>query len=179
MKRQHFSRVFLNALSIAFVFAANSSPAVAECGKGAAPSYSDIEAIRYVRTNCFGKCPNYEVLFTKDLDCYYVGSEYVQKRGTFSSACAPSVLKSAIAALRAHNFYNLNYDPSIIVLDVPHDIVAVARCGVTTKLDWPSSTSLPNFSSLFEALDAVTDRIHWHKVNASLHSPLPLIASIP
>jgi hypothetical protein len=64
----------------------------------------------------------------------------------------------------------LDYDSSILALDVPHYIVAAERCGVTTKLDWPAFESRRDIESLFDSLDALTQHIHWHKISDSTES---------
>jgi hypothetical protein len=69
--------------------------------------------------------------------------------------------------LQRHEFYRLNYDSSVLVTDVPHYIVAAERCGVTTKLDWPAFQNRKDIESLFDGLDAVTERIRWHKISNS------------
>lgn len=173
-------RLFVNSL-IAVLIAASVTPQIslAACGRGLTPTYRDIEAIRYERTNCFGECPSYEVLFTRDLGCYYVGSKYTSKLGTYKSNCSYTVLKGAIAVLDSHAFYALNYDSSVLVLDAPHYILSVVRCGVTTKLDWPAHDNRQDIESIFARLDAIANRLTWHKVSDSTESPLPLVASIP
>ncbi len=169
----------LSMLSLLLSIAASLSPAQAACGQGKVPTYGDIDAIRYERTNCFGKCPDYQVLFASRNECYYVGTQYVPKHGTYEAVCSPAVVKRAIAVLERQEFYSLNYDSSILVLDAPHYIISVERCGVTTKLDWPWREDRKDIESLFSELDVITDDIRWHKVSNSLESPLPLVASIP
>jgi hypothetical protein len=87
------------ALSFALTIAVTISPAWAACGQGKAPTYGDIDAIRYEGTNCFGKCPSYEVLFTKKRACYYVGIRYVSKIGTYQGTCSSATFAQAIAVL--------------------------------------------------------------------------------
>ncbi len=70
-------------------------------------------------------------------------------------------------ALQSHDFYHLNYDSSVLVLDAPHYIVAAERCGVTTKLDWPAYENRRDIKSLLDGLDAVTKGISWHKISDS------------
>ena len=155
-----------------------ASPVMAACGEKSTPSYSDITAIRYVRTNCFGKCPTYEVLFTRE-GCYYVGIANVSRHGTYESACSAEVIDEATSMLKSHQFYYLNAGPDVIVTDVPHLVIAVERCGVTTKLDWPDWEKRPDIPSLFSDLDRITNAIYWRRVSTSLRSPLPLLAAIP
>lgn len=167
------------ALVVPMLFAISIAPAVGACGQGKTPTYSDIYAIRYERTNCFGKCASYEVLFTNNLDCYYVGYEYVAKRGTYKSVCTAGVLKRASAVLEAHDFFALNYNSSVLVTDLPHYVVAVERCGVTTMLNWPARGDRKDIESLFDGLDKITAEVGWQKASNSAEPPLPLLAPIP
>jgi hypothetical protein len=171
----------LSASSLLLAVAGSISPANGACGQGKTPSYLNIDEIRYARTGCFGKCPNYEVLFANSGECYYVGRENVPKHGTYDAACTATTLKDAIAMLERHQFYNLNYDPSIIVTDAPHYIISVERCGVTTTLDWQLHVreDRNDIKALFDGLDLITDRVRWHKVSNRLTSPLPLLVPIP
>lgn len=146
---------------------ANVSPAVAACGSGKVPNYTDIDAIWYQRTNCFGKCPGYEVAFYSDGDCYYVGYRYVSKLGRYGQTCTSRTFKRAKQILQSHDFYHLNYDSSVLVMDAPHYIVATQRCGVATKLDWPAFENRRDIESLLDGLDTITDNIHWHKISNS------------
>jgi hypothetical protein len=155
------------------------SSAHAACGQHKLPSYGDIDAIRYEVTNCFGKCPSYQVLFTKEGDCYYVGMRYVSDIGTYAGACSAAALKRAIAVLKRYDFYKLNYDSAILVLDAPHYIVSAERCGVTTIFDWPAYENRMDIISLLHGLDRVKDEVRWHKISSSLQSPLADRASIP
>lgn len=154
-------------LSFLLAFAVSITPASAACGPGKVPTYSDIEAIWYERTNCFGKCPGYQVAFWKFGECDYVGYKYVSRIGRYEYPCSSDILKRAIEVLRNDDFYSLDYDSSILVMDAPHYIVAAKRCGVTTKLDWPEYENRKDIESLFDSLDAITTRIRWYKVSNS------------
>ena len=108
--------------------------------------------------------------FWKDGDCYYVGYKYVSMLGRYAQACTSGILKRTVGVLQRHDFYHLNYDSSINVLDAPHYIVAAERCGVTTKLDWPAFQNRKDIESMFDSLDAVTKSIRWHKISSSTES---------
>lgn len=166
----------LIVFGVAFLIACMGS-ARAACGPGKVPSYEDIRGLRYVRTGCFGKCPNYEVLIS-GLGLYYVGRTYVDRPGTYEAPLGDTLLR-ARALLQAHHFFALNYDDRTLITDVPHYIVAVVRCGVTTKLDWPEFGDRPDIESLFNAFDALVKNTKWHKTSDSTESPLDLFASIP
>jgi hypothetical protein len=150
----------------------------AACGQGKVPTYNDISGLRYVRTDCFGKCPSYEVLISNLPGLDYVGRRYVDMLGTYEAPLGHT-LTSAQVVLERHHFYGLNYDDTKHITDVPHYIVAVARCGVTTKLDWPDFGDRPDIESLFNALDALVKNVKWHKTSDSTESPEDLFASIP
>ena len=150
----------------------------AACGFGKTPAWSDIEAVRYVRTNCFGKCPSYEVLFWKH-GFYYAGHEYVDMPGTYEAPYRQSTFNEVVGTLRQHDFFAMNCDSHMLVMDTPHLIVAVVRCGVTTKFDWPSYGRRTDVPALFDSLDAITKTIPWHKTSDKQESPEPLEAAIP
>jgi Domain of unknown function (DUF6438) len=156
----------------------NTSVADAACGRGA-PVYNDIDAVRFERTNCFGNCPAYQVLLTKDGDCYYVGMRNVKKVGTYKGTCSRGTLMRAIVALRSHDFYTLNYDSAVLVLDAPHYIVSVERCGVTTILDWPAHEPRKDIRALLDDLDQISESIRWQKISDSIQTPLEDTATIP
>jgi Domain of unknown function (DUF6438) len=159
-----FKRYAVAAIVILFAVPA---PAVAACGPGKTPTYADIQSVSYGRTGCFGRCAAYDVLFDDYEHCYYVGELYVAMPGTYEDACTSAVLKRAVAALRLHDFYGLNYDSRVLVLDVPHFIISVKRCGVTTKLDWPLFEDRNDIESLMDALDKITESIPWRKTSDS------------
>lgn len=73
----------LVAFGVGFLIACTGH-ARAACGPGKVPSYSDISGLRYARTDCFGKCPSYEVLIW-ELGLYYVGRTYVDRPGTYAA----------------------------------------------------------------------------------------------
>jgi len=145
------------------LFAANA-PAIASCGAGKTPTYDDIQAVQYARTECFGKCPSYKVEFSTS-GSYYVGGLRAPRHGNYAAPYDSSVLEHAVDVVRRHDFFSINYDSSILVSDVPHLIVVVSRCGVTTKLDWPSYQHRQDIEGLMKDLDAITDGIRWQKSN--------------
>ena len=151
--------------------------AYAACGPGKVRTYRDISGVRYVRTGCFGTCPSYEVFIWR-LGLYYVGRLYVQKTGTYEAAVG-NLLVRARELLKAHHFYDLNDSESYDVTDVPNFILAVNRCRVTTKLDWPDYEERPDITSLFDDLDALVQNVKWHKTSDSTDSPAALFTSIP
>ena len=51
----------------------------------------------------------------------------------------------------------------MIITDVPHYVVSVMRCGVTTNLDWPVHGDRKEIESLFDGLDKITKSIPWQK----------------
>jgi Domain of unknown function (DUF6438) len=175
------ARRLFSVLSLPLAVALSTSPAQSACGK-ARPTYTDIEAVRYERTGCFGKCPTYQVLFS-NLGCYYVGIQYVPKHGTYKSACSTLILKQVSEVLKTRGFYDLNYNSRVLILDTPHYIVSVERCGVTTTLDWPSTEDAnldrKDIRALFDELDIVTRQMAWRMVSGSVESPLPLLDPIP
>jgi hypothetical protein len=169
------------AVSFALILLVGFCPSVASasCVRGS-PTYSDIDAVRFERTNCFGgKCPTYEVVLTKEEGCYYVGMHNVDKIGTYKGACVGSTMLRTIAALRTHAFYTLHYDSEVLALDVPHYIVSVERCGVTTILDWPAYEGRKDIMGLLDNLDRVADSVRWHKISDSVQEPLEGTAVIP
>jgi hypothetical protein len=168
----------LSALGLVLGVVVSISPALGACGKGKIPTYTDIQTIWYERSNCFGTCPSYQVLFSKNGDCYYVGYKYVSTVGTYGQTCSPDALKRATTVLLEHHFYRLNYDSSILVTDVPHYIVAAEACGVTSKLDWPAFQDRRDIESLFDSLDVITKRIRWHKISSST-APMEQWLSLP
>jgi|HubBroStandDraft_4_1064222.scaffolds.fasta_scaffold00001_233 hypothetical protein len=135
----------------------------AACGKGKIPNYEDITTVAYERTNCFGHCPTYQVIISK-LEVTYVGAAWVDMTGTYETPLGHT-LPRARSILKAHNFYNLNYDDSPLVTDVPHYIVAALRCGVTTKIDWPDFGPRADILSLFDDLDSMVEHLKWHKTS--------------
>jgi hypothetical protein len=153
-------------------------PSLADCGAGKTPSAADIEAIRFERTNCFGKCPTYEVLFTRDSGCYYVGFQYVEKIGTYGNSCTRSDFKRVVEVVSGHKFFELNYDTRVIVTDVPHYVASVERCGVTTTLNWRPYGERRDIDSLFDAFDAVTNRLRWKKLSDKPTPQRSLLAPI-
>lgn len=156
------------------------SPVQAACGEHRLPSYDDINAVRYEHTNCYGgKCPAYEVLFTKEGKCYYSGMANVPKSGDFIGPCTPATLARAVEVLKSHAFFDLNYDSSILATDVPHYIIAVERCGVTTKLDWPTYNDRKDILSLVYQLNDITEEIRWRKLGTDERSPLDSSRSNP
>lgn len=157
----------LIALSLALVTVSSHSRALGACGPGKVPAYSDIEAVWYARTGCFGHCPSYQVGFLKNGNCYYVGFKDLSRKGRYEQTCSFDIFKRVRMALQSHDFYHLNYDSSVLVLDAPHYIVAAERCGVTTKLDWPAYENRRDIKSLLDGLDAVTKGISWHKISDS------------
>ncbi len=158
----------------------------ASCGIGKHPSYSDIRAIRYARTSCFGKCPDYEVLFS-DLGLYYAGRRWVKMTGTYEAehptdeqfrrGVLPASFRLAVRLLERYDFFDLSVEP-VLVTDVPHYIIAVERCNVTTKLDMPSYPERRDVEGLFDALDVIKDQVHWTKTSDTDASPLSLYATI-
>lgn len=162
----------LSALSVPLAFGASIGTAKSACGQGMVPTYGDIAAIQYERTNCFGSCQNYQVLFSNDRECYYVGIRNVSRRGTYQGGCSKVVFKRLIDVLAGHDFYSINYNSAVLVLDAPHYVISVQRCGVTTKLDWPVHGARKDIESLFDALDVVTNEISWHKISSRKLQPL-------
>jgi hypothetical protein len=156
------------------------SSAEARCGRGQLPNYGDVDAVRYERSNCFGgKCPNYSVLFTKEGQCYYVGTANVGMIGTYRGACTSLTFNSVKSALRGYGFYDLNFDSGVLVLDAPHYLISVDRCGVTTRLDWPAYEDRKDILALLKRLDVITNNVPWRKTGNGLQPPFPARASIP
>jgi hypothetical protein len=95
----------------------------------------------------------------------------------FTRRAIPKSLRLAISALERHAFFTLSVTPQLVT-DVPHLIISVERCDVTTKLDIPDFGQRRDIEELFKELDAVADRVHWKKTSDSYDSPLSLYASI-
>lgn len=175
-----------SAFLTSMMLLASIATAVASCGLDKHPTYSDITAVRYEETSCLGKCPSYEVLFS-DLGAYYVGRRWVQMTGTYQAETPsngaylagnlPRSLRQAVQVLERYNFFDLNVETDLVT-DVPHYIVAVQRCGVTTKLDWAAYGKRRDIEDLFDALDAITNGVHWTKTSDSDESPLNAYAAI-
>jgi hypothetical protein len=176
------ARVAIISLAISLELIA---PVAASCGLGKQPSYSDISAVRYKHTACRGGCAEFEVLFST-FGLYYVGRAHVQMRGTYQvgvparydPSWKPEALRLATAALEKAQFYRLSVRPSIIT-DVPHLIISVERCRVTTILDFANYGQRPDIEKVADELDEVVTRIPWQKVSNTLNSPLPSTAWAP
>ena len=57
----------LGTLSILLVsFDSVGATANAACGQGMVPTYADINAVQYERSNCFGTCRSYRVSSRRD-----------------------------------------------------------------------------------------------------------------
>jgi|GEM_PF-5713322 len=67
----------------------------------------------------------------------------------------------------------------MIVTDVSHLIVAVERCGVTARLDWPEWGSRSDIQDLIGELDVVTHQVAWKRISSGIESPVDLEAEIP
>ena len=64
-------------------------------------------------------------------------------------------------------------------MDVPHYIIAVERCGVTTKIDWNTMGDRPRLERIFDGLDVLESRMTWERTSPSQESPQSGLASIP
>jgi hypothetical protein len=165
------------SIGISLAFALCTTPSAhAACGVSRTPSYSDIQAIRYVEVSDNPRY-NHEVIFS-ELGLYYVGRSRIQMYGTYE-AHVSNIFERTKRLLQSHNFFALTVSPHLFVTDTVHWGIAVQRCGVTTKLDWPLALQRPDLSSLFDGLDAIVARTAWHKTSDSLESPLAGLASIP
>jgi Domain of unknown function (DUF6438) len=146
-----------------------------ECGVGKTPTYADISAVRYARTSCFGRCPDYQVLFAKisthdpKFICEYVARSNVSKHGTYAAVCRSEVLSKVVSLLETSGFYSLSVVPDL-VSDVPHLLIAVERCDVTTVLNWPEYPQRPDIDGLAKGLDRITDAQTWSKTSDSSES---------
>ena len=127
-----------------------------------------MQSIRFMRTGCLGKCPEYQVFLNPDnaLGSYYVGGANVARLGTYRST-DPKAFKGALAALENHFLIWL---PPTTILDAAHGVVIAQRCDVTTTLDFIFGLR-PDLKSLFMDLDNIVDSIHWHKINNIRESP--------
>jgi Domain of unknown function (DUF6438) len=150
--------------------------AFAQCHRGTI-TYGDIEAVRYARTPCFGRCPVDEVLLSRQGN-YYVGRKYVAKTGTYTNADG-NALARAIHLLEESRYFTLVVPKhSAFVTDLPHSIISVERCGVTTVLDWNHMAGSGPLEALFKRLDAARDSLTWKKSSDAMDSPLPRLAPI-
>ncbi len=135
------------------------------------PSFADTTSISFAKTSCFGKCPTSEVVLSHDGFLYF-GDRYAERSGTFSSAFNSKVFDRAIDILRSRNFFRLNFDDKALILDTPHTIVSLTRCGVQTTIDYPG-VARPDILGLFLQLNAAVEGVQWVKTNArpadSLH----------
>ena len=166
-------RICRTLVAIAAFAALGSGSAFASCGPNATRTYGDITAIRYARTACFGHCPNYEVLVSQQ-GFYYVGKSDVSKHGTYKAPLG-NTLARVRKTLEAHRFFKLVV-PHIAVMDVPHLILSVERCGLATRLDFPQLDEREGVTRLFDALDAIVAHAAWRKTSDSVESPLPRLA---
>jgi hypothetical protein len=91
--------------------------------------------------------------------------------GTYEAVYDLRVFKRLIAVLKLHHFFQLNYESRALVLGAPHLVVALERCGVTTKLDWPWHGDRKDIPGLFDGLDSISKSIDWQKTSDSEKSP--------
>jgi hypothetical protein len=147
----------------------------AACGLNQSPTYRDISVVRYGRTACFGKCSSYKVQFQASGECLYVGFKNVKMLGTYTAPCSQDVFERVISILKKNEFYALNFDSSVFVLDVPDYIVSARRCGVTMTLDWPAAGQRNDIIRLLKDLDDITGSLRWKYKAAGIQS-IPLVS---
>jgi hypothetical protein len=136
------SRVFL-ASAILLATSANSA-ALAECGHGHSPSYSDVESIYVERLQAGG--PNFKAIVTRPGDVLFIGRKSVPNVGMYDGVDGSALFDELLAIIEKRDFYSMQlnqYAPAKplpegimrITVDGPDDHVAVLRCGVVTKIE--------------------------------------------
>jgi hypothetical protein len=175
----------IRLVALALLWSGQPLSTLASCGRDKTPTYSDISAIRILRTECIAQCPSYEAVFSQ-LGLYYVGRVNMLRIGTYNAeipsvyrpGTKPKSLEAAISILRAARFFELSLVPSLAT-DVPHVIIAAQRCDVTTRIDYADYGQRPDVDSLANRLDKLVTQITWKRESKSLDSPLAGFASIP
>lgn len=155
-----------------FAAVASIAPAYAACGIGQVPAYSDIVSVKYEKTACYGVCPSFLVEFSP-ARLTYDGRANVTRIGIYESS-QTGKFADVVALLSKFDVYSFNIKP-LPVTDVPHFIVAVQRCGVTKRIDWPAMvwpgvSGKHDLRQLFDGLDRITNGVEWQKAPSPDHS---------
>jgi hypothetical protein len=147
LRSKIISRGFFLASAILLATSANSA-ALAECGHGHSPSYSDVESIYVERLQAGG--PNFKAIVTRPGDVLFIGRKSVPNVGMYDGADGSPLFDELLAIIEKREFYSMQlnqYDPAKpskplpegtiarIITDGPDDHVAVLRCGVVTKIE--------------------------------------------
>jgi hypothetical protein len=174
--------------------------ALAECGSGHTPSYSDVESIYVERLQAGG--PNYKLLVTRPGEVLFIGRRHVPDFGTYSGDDGSALFKKLAAIIVKRDFYSMQLQPhaaasplpkGIIArfwVDGPDDHVAVLRCGVLTTIETyggsdsvflandPDDPQVRSFVEFVDALQAPILAWPWLKERRELR-PAPAASTTP
>jgi hypothetical protein len=174
--------------------------AMAKCGPGLNPSYSDVESIYVERLQTDG--PNYKLLITRPGEVLFIGRRLVPDVGTYDGDDGSALFEKLVAIIEKRDFYSMQLEPyasatplpkGIIartIVDGPDDHVAVLRCGVVTKVETyggsdsvflandPDNPQTKSFVDFVDALQAPILAWPWRKEHRELR-PTPTASAPP
>jgi hypothetical protein len=127
-------------------------------GSGTAPGRDDSVALR--RGPCFGNCPVYEVVLRGDGTATYDGGDYAPREGRFEGRVPPEEVAALLAMLEEVDFWHMEPDRQIRVMDLPEIVLTAERRGRRHRVH----TNLPprELEPIQAAIDSVARKIEWH-----------------
>lgn len=147
---------------------------------------TQISAISLERTSCYGTCPSYKVIASRDGRIQYEGKDFVTIKGKRISAISPRQFAKLakkveeIGFFKLHNEYSSVTNPegsSSFVTDQPTYITIVTRGTVTKKVEnyYGGPKRLYEFEQL---IDEITNSAQWTG-HPDLNKDIPYYDSFP
>lgn len=118
------------------------------------------------RTSCFGKCPIYKATFFDNGEVLFVGKNFVDNIGTYTSLISEDEIKGIIQMAKDVNYFSLEDEYPTPVVDFPKCITSVNVDG--RKKSVLNGENAPRDLIGFERhLDALLKEREWTKVSDS------------
>lgn len=124
-----------------------------------------LDRIQLERTECFGECPVYRLMLSRDGRAAYEGMAHVERMGRYVGEIPLRTFARLVFAVQRISFMDFDEDYSVRVTDLPSTIITVveSETGAEHRVRDYGGQAPPEFWMLAETLDAVAARIEWSR----------------
>jgi hypothetical protein len=120
-----------------------------------------IDSVRLSRGMCYGTCPVYEVIFSRDGTASWHGDAFTQRLGAFEGSVAEDDFERLARFIERTGFFGWNDEYVAPVTDNPTYELEVVRAGHGKRVVQYATDEPPDFWVIAALVDAIAATIDW------------------
>jgi hypothetical protein len=124
-------------------------------------SDSNFESVRLHRGVCFGDCPAYEVILSRDGTATWRGEAFTERLGEHRGEVWEGDFESLARVIESCGFFDWDDSYSEPITDAPTYELEVRKGGVTKKVVQYATDERADFWSIATLIDGICAHIDW------------------